>query len=93
MNKWGTAGTQHSAGPDIFVWVYSAVADPATAPAANRFKRQHSIGTALGAKTYDLLSELPWVHLGILGRFLQELKESQAERIWSQMLHIRERRL
>lgn len=70
VNKWGTAGTQHSAGPDIFVWVYSAVADPAIAPAAKRFKRQDSAGTALGVETYDLLSELPWVHLGILGQFL-----------------------
>lgn len=70
VNEWGTADTQHSAGPDVFVWVYSAVADPAIAPAANRFKRQHSAGTALGDETYDLLSELPWVHLGILGQFL-----------------------
>lgn len=59
MNKWGTVGTQHSAGPDVFVRVYSAVADPTIAPAANGFKRQHSAGTAVGDETYDLLSELP----------------------------------
>ena len=70
VNKWGTAGTQHSAGPDIFIWLYSAVPDPAIALAANRFQRQHSAGTGLGVETYDLLSESPGVHLGILGQFL-----------------------
>lgn len=58
-------------------WVYSAVA-----PAANGFKRQHSAGIALGAEAYNLLSELPWFHLGILGQFLEELKGSQARRSW-----------
>lgn len=42
---WGTAGTQHSMGPDIFVWVHSNVADPAVAPAANSYKRQQRVST------------------------------------------------